>query len=323
MSIKVVAGIDIGGTNTKYGLVNEAGHILVHETTPTDDYPEPAEFAKAISASILSQLKKIEGAELQGVGIGSPNGNYYTGMVEFAPNLPWKGEVPMAKYFADETHSPVVLTNDAKAAAFGEMTFGGAKKMKHFIFITLGTGLGSGIVSNGSLVYGHDGLAGEMGHMIIKEDSNRQCGCGRYGCLETYASATGIRKTYMKFLAERDQRAPIEPGKIDSEYIYERAISGDKEALNAFQYTGNILGLALANAVALFSPEAIFLFGGLAQAGGLIFNPTQESFERNLLKIYRGQIQILPSALKEGDAAILGSASLMWNELKYSPDGKK
>lgn len=316
MAAKIVAGIDIGGTNTKYGLVDETGKILIHKSTPTTNYPNAEDFAAYISNAILEEVKKIDGVELCGAGIGSPNGNYYRGVVEFAPNLPWKGLVPMVQLFKECLKLPVALTNDAKAAALGEMVFGGAKGMKHFFFITLGTGLGSGIVSNGSLVYGHDGFAGEMGHTIIKEDSNRECGCGRYGCLETYVSATGIRKSYMKFLAEKDKRAPIEPEKIDSQYIFERAKAGDKEALTAFEYTGHILGLALANAVTFFSPEAIFLFGGLAQSGELIFNPTRKSFEENLLKVYQGKIKILPSSLKESDAAILGAASLIWNELK-------
>lgn len=313
--MKIVAGIDIGGTGTKYGLVNDAGKILFHGHASTPDYPDAEVFAKTISNFLLEETKKISGAELLGLGIGSPNGNYYTGMVEFAPNLPWKGIVPLAKYFSDEIKLPVALTNDAKAAALGEMHFGGAKNMKHFFFITLGTGLGSGIVSNGALVYGHDGYAGEMGHTIIKEDSNRLCGCGRYGCLEQYVSAPGIRKSYMKFLAEKDKRAPIEPNEIDAEYIFERAKQGDPEAITAFEYTGHILGLALANAVTYFSPEAIFLFGGLARSGDMIFNPTIKNFEKNLLKIYAGKIKILPSSLKESDAAILGSASLIWNEL--------
>jgi glucokinase len=272
MSTKIVAGIDIGGTSTKYGLVDEYGKILARGAVPTNSFNKPDEFAQSLVATIQDEANKIESGDLHGVGIGSPNGNYYTGTVEFAPNLPWKGSIPLAKYFMDAINLPVALTNDAKAAALGEMIFGGAKNMKHFLFITLGTGLGSGIVSNGALVYGHDGLAGEMGHMIIKADSNRLCGCGRYGCLETYASATGIRKSYMKFLAEKDKRAPIDPEKIDAAYIYRLAKEGDPEALTSFEYTGDILGLALANAAVFFSPEAIFLFGGLAQSGELIFS---------------------------------------------------
>ena len=316
MSNKIVAGIDIGGTSTKYGLVDEYGKILVRGSVVTPQFDKAEDFAKVVVASLVMESEKLDNADLRGIGIGSPNGNYYTGTIEFAPNLPWKGTVPLAKYFMDEINLPVAVTNDAKAAALGEMIFGGAKNMKDFLFVTLGTGLGSGIVSAGKLVYGHDGFAGEMGHMIVKEDSNRLCGCGRYGCLETYASATGIRKSYMKFLAEKDKRAPIDPEKIDAAYIFKLAKEGDTEALAAFDYTGHILGLALANAVVFLSPEAIFLFGGLAQAGELIFKPTIESFEKNLLIVYQGKIKILPSSLKESDAAILGAASLIWNELK-------
>ena len=316
MAKKIVVGIDIGGTGTKYGLVDKKGNILLQETARTPDFKNAEDFAHVISASILQLVQKLKGVELVGAGIGSPNGNYYTGTVEFAPNLPWKGIVPLASHFKESLQLPVVLTNDAKAAAIGEMLFGGAKNMKHFIFITLGTGLGSGIVSDGALVYGHDGFAGEMGHTIIKEDSNRLCGCGRYGCLETYASATGIRKSYMKFLAEKDKRAPIEPEKINAAYIYQLAKEGEEHALNAFNYTGHILGIALANAVTYLSPEAIFLFGGLAQSGELIFKPTRESFEKNLLEIYHNKVKILPSLLNDGDAAILGAASIIWHELR-------
>ncbi|MBA3648108.1 MAG: ROK family protein [Chitinophagales bacterium] len=315
MNDRIVAGIDIGGTNTKYGLVNEYGKILMNGSIHTAEYQEPQEFAAELCKLIRNAAAKINNG-IHGIGIGSPNGNYYTGMVELAPNLPWKGMIPLAKYFMDEINLPVVLTNDAKAAALGEMVFGGARNMKHFIFITLGTGLGSGIVCNGSMVYGHDGFAGEMGHTIVKEGSNRLCGCGRYGCLEQYASASGIRISYMKFLAEKGMQAPVEPDKIDSQYIFKRAQENDKEALAAFHYTGHILGLAIANAVTYFSPEAIFLFGGLTRAGDFIFKPTIESFEKNLLKIYAGKTKILPSSLQESDAAILGAASLIWNELK-------
>lgn len=315
MMKKIVVGIDIGGTSTKFGLVDEDGIILRQETAKTPNFKKPEDFAHVISSSIIQLSKELKNVELVGAGIGSPNGNYYSGTVEFAPNLPWKGIVPLVKLFKDALKLPVVLTNDAKAAAIGEMRFGGAKNMKHFIFITLGTGLGSGIVSNGMLVYGNDGFAGEMGHTIIKEDSNRLCGCGRYGCLETYASATGIRKSYLKFLAEKDKRSPVEPEMIDASYIFQLAKQGDEEALSAFNYTGHILGIALANAVTYLSPEAIFLFGGLAQSGELIFKPTRETFEKNLLKIYQGKVKILPSLLNDGDAAILGAASLIWHEL--------
>ncbi|MBX7139972.1 MAG: ROK family protein [Chitinophagales bacterium] len=316
MSEKIVAGIDIGGTNTKYGLVDEYGKILTRGSLHTPDYADAFDFAKTLSDIILKETEKLPGSDLHGFGVGSPNGNYFTGTIEFAPNLPWKGVVPLAKYFREASGLPVSITNDAKAAAMGEMIFGGARNIRHFFFITLGTGLGSGIVSDGKIVYGHDGFAGEMGHMIVKAGSNRLCGCGRHGCLETYASATGIRKSYMKFLAEKDQRAPIDPEQIDSAFIYNQAKKGDAAALMAFDYTGEILGLALANAVTLFSPEVIFLFGGLARAGDLIFNPTIKSFDENILKIYKGKVRIIPSSLNEGDAAILGAASLVWHDLK-------
>jgi len=316
MAEKVVAGIDIGGTNTKYGLVNEQGKILSRGTIRTAEYQQPEEFAKTLAAIISSEAEKISDVILCGYGIGSPNGNYFTGTIEFAPNLPWKGVVPLAKHFADACNLPVALTNDAKAAAMGEMIFGGAKNINHFFFITLGTGLGSGIVSDGKIVYGHDGFAGEMGHIIVKEDSDRLCGCGRYGCLEQYASASGIRISYLKFLAGKARRAPVDPEQIDSAFIFQQAKQGDQEAMRAFDYTGEILGLALANAVTLFSPQVIFLFGGLAQAGELIFEPTRRSLEKNLLKIFKGKTKILPSSLNEGDAAILGAASLIWHDLK-------
>lgn len=314
MSNKVVAGIDIGGTNTKYGLVDAGGNILLHGAIATRKHEKAEDFVTEISELILQGAKTLS-VDLQGTGIGSPNGNYFTGNIEFAPNLKWKGIVPLSKLFIESTGLPVALTNDAKAAAIGEMLFGGAKNLRDFFFITLGTGLGSGIVSDGKIVYGHDGFAGEMGHMIIKNGSNRLCGCGRYGCLETYCSATGLRKSYLKFLAEKDKRAPIEPDLIDSAFIFNKANEGDEEAVMAFNYTGQILGFALTNAVTLFSPSTIFLFGGLAQAGELIFNPTIKSFNENLMKIYQGKVKILPSSLKESDAAILGAASLIWNDL--------
>ena len=318
MSTRIVAGIDIGGTNTKYGLVDEFGRILVHDKVITGDYERADDFAKELTRLILDKKNSIEGADLLGVGIGSPNGNYYSGTVEFAPNLPWKGMVPLVKYFKQEIDLPVTLTNDAKAGALGEMIFGGARKMKHFIFITLGTGLGSGIVSNGSLVYGHDGFAGEMGHTII-EENGRPCGCGRKGCLEQYVSATGIKKTYLEILEKSGQAGNIDPESVDSRHIFEKARGGDEAARESFEITGHRLGLALANSMCYLSPEAIFLFGGLAQSGDMILEPTRRHFENNLLKVYEGKTNILLSSLKESDAAILGAASLIWTELKKFP----
>lgn len=311
-----VVGIDIGGTGVKFGLVDKAGNILLTSKVKTKDYPEPEIIAEAIYKWADAEAKKIN-IQISGVGIGTPNGNYYKGTIDFAPNLPWKGIIELKKIFENTFNVPAALTNDAKAAAIGEMYFGNAKGMKDFLFITLGTGLGSGIVVNGSIAYGYDSLAGEVGHVII-EKNGRPCPCGRKGCLEQYVSAPGIVKTYYELLRNKDLDAfrTSLGNMIDSSVICEKANVGDEIALEAFQKTGETLGLALANAVCFTRPEKIFLFGGLAQAGNLIFKPTIESFEENLLPIYKNKIPILPSGLKESEAAILGSASLIWNELK-------
>lgn len=313
---KLVAAVDIGGTNTVFGLVDESGNILLKESLRTGDFPLPEDLVAVVS----THIKKAFGAfaethTLAGIGIGAPNGNYFRGTIEFAPNLKWIGIVPIAKLFEEHLHVKCVLTNDANAAAMGEMIFGGAKGMKDFIFVTLGTGLGSGFVVNGEMVYGHDSFAGELGHVIIFPDG-RQCGCGRKGCLETYCSATGIKRTYSDLLMSHHDKASLDARVADAKYIYDKAITGDKDAIEAFDQTGEILGLALANSVAYTSPEAIFLFGGLALAGDFIFKPTIESFERNLLTIYKNKVKILPSELKENDAALLGAASLILKELQ-------
>jgi glucokinase len=314
--MNVVAGMDIGGTNTRFGLVDEKGKILVRDSIPTTDFPEAKDLVKTISEKISAEVKATKSA-LKGIGIGAPNGNYFKGTIEFAPNLKWKGIIPLAKFFTEQLNVPAVLTNDANAAAIGEQYFGAAKRIKDYIFITLGTGLGSGIVVNGQMVYGHDGLAGELGHVIVIQHG-RQCGCGRKGCLEQYCSATGIVKTYFEILRNGNQEMldSIDQSKVDAKYIYEKALAGDEAAFYAFNYTGELLGFALANAVAFTSPEAFFLFGGLAQAGELLFNPTILSFEKNVMAIWKNKIKILPSGLPESDAAILGAASLMWNEIK-------
>jgi glucokinase len=315
MTQKIVAGIDIGGTNTKFGLVDQYGKILSHKVVPTTDYEEATDFAHDISERILKEASLFTDADLEGVGIGVPNGNYYRGSIEFAPNLKWKGVVPLAKYFHQETGLPVALTNDAKAAALGEMIFGGAKNMKDFIFITLGTGLGSGIVVDGKLVYGHDGFAGEMGHTIVVENG-RLCGCGRRGCLEQYVSATAMRINYLELLQKAGKKPPENPDTIDSKFVFEAAEANDQVAKDAFEFTGKMLGLALANACCFTSPEAIFLFGGLAQSGDYILEPVKRHFDEMILAVYKGKVQIQLSQLKESDAAILGAASLIWNDLK-------
>ncbi|MDF2438349.1 MAG: glucokinase [Bacteroidota bacterium] len=311
----LVAGIDIGGTNTVFGLVNESGKILLKETVSTEHFPVPEDLVMVVSERIKKAVKQFPDHELAGVGIGAPNGNYFKGTIEFAPNLRWEGVIPLAKLFSDRLKVKSVLTNDANAAAIGEMIFGGAKDMKDFIFITLGTGLGSGIVANGELIYGHDSFAGEMGHVIMFPDG-RQCGCGRKGCLETYCSATGIKRTFSDLQMSHHVKTNIKGLVADAKYIHEKALAGDKDAIEAFNYTGEVLGLALANSVAYTSPQAIFLFGGLALAGDLIFKPTRISFEKHLLSIYKNKIKILPSQLKENDAALLGAASLILKEIK-------
>ncbi len=316
MKQQLVAGIDIGGTNTKFGLVDTAGKFLLSESISTEHFPIPEDLVAVVCEHIKKMIVQFSDKyELAGVGIGAPNGNYFSGTIEFAPNLKWKGIIPLAKMFEDKLHVKAVLTNDANAAALGEMIFGGAKGMNDFIFITLGTGLGSGIVVNGEMVYGHDGFAGELGHVIMFSDG-RQCGCGRKGCLETYCSATGIKRTYSDLLMSSHEKISSSGKVADAKYIYDKAIAGDKIAIEAFDYTGDILGLALANSVAYTSPQAIFLFGGLALAGDFIFKPTIESFEKNLLHIYKNKIQLLPSQLHENDAAILGAASLIWKEIQ-------
>ncbi len=318
--MKLAAGIDIGGTNTAFGLVNEKGEIIFRDSLQTKDYANAEELAKATAELILRTFEnsksEIRNSKLSGIGIGAPNGNYFNGTIEFAPNLNWKGVIPLAAYFEKYSGVKAILTNDANAAAMGEMIFGGAKGMKDFLFITLGTGLGSGIVVNGEMVYGHDGFAGELGHVIV-DPRGRLCGCGRHGCLETYCSATGIVKTYAELKVENLSRE----GKLNmhsfgevitAKTIFDRAQKGETEALEAFRKTGEVLGTALANAVAMTSPEAIFLFGGLAQSGDFIFKPTAKYFEENLLNIYKNKVKILPSLLNENDAAILGAASLVF-----------
>jgi glucokinase len=311
----VVAAIDIGGTNTVIGLIDANGTILWKETIASIHFLLPENLVDAIAEQIQKGLAALADAyRLIGAGVGAPNGNYFNGTIEFAPNLKWKGIIPLAKLVADRLQVKAVLNNDANAATIGEQIFGAAKGMNDFLFITLGTGVGSGIVANGELIYGHDGFAGELGHVIVFPDG-RQCGCGRKGCLETYCSATGIKKTYSDLLLKQNSPT-LETEEIDAKFIYEQALRGDETAIAAFEHTGNVLGFALANSVAYTSPQAIFLFGGLALAGDLIFKPTLESFEKNVLHIYKNKIKILPSALNENDAALLGAASLIWKELK-------
>jgi glucokinase len=316
MKQPLAVGIDIGGTNTTFGIVDRRGNLLYDGHISTRDHQEVSFFIQALHDQLAPLIQKVtlEGGEVKGIGVGVPNGNFFKGTIEFAPNLPWRGVVPLASLIQDAFTLPTVLTNDANAAAIGEMTYGAARGMKDFIMITLGTGLGSGIVVNGQLVYGHDGFAGELGHVIVFPEG-RRCGCGRKGCLETYVSATGIVRTMHELLQSRNIPSSlhnISPEQITSKTIRDAALQGDTLAIEAFEFTGKILGQQLANFVAFSSPEAIILFGGLTRAGDLIFRPTIHAMEENLLQIYKNKIKVLPSELKESDAAILGASALVW-----------
>ena len=314
----VVVGIDIGGTNTTFGFVDRNGHILGEGSISTSAYEEVEVFVAALYEKIMMvHHKLLDDAVVLGFGIGAPMGNINKGTIEYPADLPWKGIIPLAEIFSHHTKLPVIVTNDANAAAVGEMVYGGAKGMKDFVVITLGTGLGSGFVIDGKLVYGHDGFAGEIGHTVIRPgSSNRDCGCGRKGCLETYVSATGIKRTVLKILADRLEPSELRKysfDELDSKLIYDAARRGDPIAIQAFEHTGAMLGFKLADVVAHTNPEAIFLFGGLALAKELIFEPARKHMEENLLNIYRGKVKLLPSELSTQNAAVLGASSLIWS----------
>lgn len=315
----VVIGIDIGGTFTKFGIVDRDGNCLKEDFTSTDKYSEFEVFLEHLHTEIEELIASYhDPINVMAVGIGAPNGNYYNGTIEHAPNLNWKGIIPFVEKLKEYFPGiPVVLTNDANAAAIGEMIYGGAKGMKNFIVITLGTGLGSGLVVDGNVVYGHDGFAGELGHMNVKH-RGRNCGCGKRGCLETYVSATGIKRTVFKLLAERIDKSELRDfsfNELTSKMISEAAKKGDKIALEAFEITGRILGVKLADAVTCTSPECIFIFGGLSKAGDLIFRPTLKYMDENIFPIYKGKVKVLPSQLHDANAAVLGASALAWKEL--------
>jgi glucokinase len=315
---EVVAGIDIGGTNTVFGLVDKAGNILTENSLKTTDYPE----IKYFVSSLVNAIKKLVGGKanlkLIGIGIGAPNANYHKGTIELAPNLAWKGIVPLTEHIRVIIDLPVIVTNDANAAAMGEMIFGGAKKMKDFIVLTLGTGLGSGIVINGEVVYGHTGFAGELGHTIVVP-GGRDCGCGRQGCYETYASASGLVRTVLYMLSEMKEESSlrdIPPSQLTAKKIAEAAAKKDPIAVEALDYTAEILAFGIVNAIGFSSPEAVFLFGGLAQAGEMLFGPVRKYVDQNVQPIFKGTVKILPSGISESNAAVLGAAALAWNELR-------
>ena len=310
-----VVGMDIGGTNTVFGIVDQDGNVVCQDSVKTKAYPIIEDYVNAIGEKLDVLIESVGGKDkINGMGVGAPNGNYYTGNIEFAPNLSWKGIVPLAKLFGERIGVPCKLTNDANAAAIGEMTYGAAKGMKHFIMITLGTGVGSGIVIDGKLVYGHDGFAGELGHVIAVPDG-RLCGCGRKVCLETYCSATGIVRTAKEVLTssyDPSMLRNIPESELTSKDIFDCAMAGDAIAKDIFQKTGELLGKSLANFTAFSSPEAFIIFGGLAKAGDLIFKPVKEAMEENMLAVFKNKVKVLPSQLKDADAAVLGASALGW-----------
>ncbi|MDE3250530.1 MAG: ROK family protein [Bacteroidota bacterium] len=314
---QLVIGIDIGGTGTKFGIVDRDGNVLFSSEISTKKHATVESFIDELHGALGELIQKAGGTgRIKGIGVGAPNGNYYTGTIEYAPNLPWKGIIPLAKLLEDKFQLPTSLTNDANAAAIGEMTYGAAQGMKDFIMITLGTGVGSGIVANGQLIYGHDGFAGELGHTIIIPDGRLHPGTNKHGSLESYASATGVRYTALELLEKTTEDSllrKVPPAEMDSKKVYEAAIQGDKLARDIYEFTGRILGIALANAVMFSSPEAIILFGGLTKAGDLILKPTREHMEANLIQIFQNKVKILISHLKESDAAILGASALAWD----------
>ena len=317
MAQDLVIGIDVGGQTTKCGVVDARGTVLAQTVIRTDTYttvePYIAELAEALNRIITEA--NAEGL-IRGIGVGAPNGNYYTGTIEYAPNLTWAGQkkIEFARLLSEAMGGiPVKLTNDANAAAMGEMTYGAARGMKNFIMITLGTGVGSGIVINGEVVYGHDGFAGELGHTCAVRHNGRACNCGKTGCLETYASATGVARTAREWLEMSDEPSPLRSlDVIKSKNVYEAAKEGDKLSLRVFEYTGRILGEKFADFIEFSSPEAIVLFGGLARAREFLEKPILDAMNENVIPLWRNKVQLVFSSLKESDAAILGASALAW-----------
>jgi len=311
-----VIGMDMGGTNTVFGVVDARGNVISKSAIKTNTHDDVTLYINDLHVELMKLIDAAGGIDkIKGIGVGAPNGNYYTGNIEYAPNLPWKGVIPFANMMADKFGIPAALTNDANAAAVGEMTYGAARGMKNFIMITLGTGVGSGIVIDGKVVYGHDGFAGELGHVNVMRNNGRLCGCGRSGCLEAYASATGVARTAREILETSNKSSVlrnIPSNDITSKDVFDAAMEGDEVAREIFQFTGKILGEAFADFVAFSAPEVIVLFGGLAKAGDLILNPIIENMEKNILAIWKGKVKVLFSELKEADAAVLGASALAW-----------
>ncbi len=311
-----VIGVDIGGQTSKLGVVDARGNVLAQSVIRTDTHDDVDLYIKDLAVAIRKLADQVEGlAKVRGIGMGVPNGNYYRGTIEFAPNLPWKGVIKLAELLENEIGLPVALTNDANAAAVGEMTYGAARGMKDFIMITLGTGVGSGIVVGGNVVYGHDGFAGELGHTIQVRKNGRLCGCGRTGCLEAYTSAVGVARTAREILETTDRETSLRDlpwDQITSKDVADAAQAGDEVAIEVFNFTGHMLGAALADFVAFSSPEAIVLFGGLTKAGDLLKKPVEEGLNNSLLPLWKDKVKVVFSQLKESDAAILGASALAW-----------
>ena len=316
MNSSYVVGIDVGGQTTKIGVVDARGSVLAQTVIRTDTHSDVALYIADLAEAINKVIKDADAeGKIRGIGVGAPNGNYYTGTIENAPNLPWgRTTVEFAKLLSEAMNGiPVALTNDANAAAVGEMTYGAARGMKNFIMITLGTGVGSGIVINGEVVYGHDGFAGELGHVVAVRNNGRACNCGKTGCLEAYASATGVARTAREWLELTDEPSVLRSlDTIASKDVYEAAKEGDKLALKIFEFTGKILGRSFADFIAFSAPEAIVLFGGLARAKEFLTEPILEAMNANVLPLWKNKVELVYSQLKESDAAILGASALGW-----------
>lgn len=313
----LVIGLDLGGTNSVFGVVDSKGEIIATTSIKTQAYPSVDQYIMESVKAIKQIAEQVGGMEkIRAMGIGAPCGNYYKGTIEHAANLVWaKGIVPLANMFVNELGIPVVVTNDAKAAAMGEMKYGVAVGMNNFVELTLGTGVGSGIVANGQLIYGFDGFAGELGHMIVEPDG-RPCGCGRKGCLETYCSATGVVRTTIAMLEESPEATSlrdIATDKLTSYEVYKAAMAGDAMAQKVFKQTGRRIGIACANIATFLSPEAFIFFGGLAQAGELLLRPIEEAYNENVLSLYKGKARFLMSGLDGAKAAILGASAIAWD----------
>ena len=315
-------GIDIGGTNSVFGIVDARGNLIDSSSIKTSKHAKFEDYLDELYTEATRLIEANDAVDkIQGIGIGAPNANYYTGRIDNAANLPWS-DFNLAEEVSQKFGIPVAVTNDANAAALGEMTYGAARGFKDFIMITLGTGVGSGIVINGQVVYGHDGLAGELGHVIIKRNNGRLCGCGRTGCLETYCSATGVARTAREFLEARSEPSllrNLDIESITSKDVYDAAMNGDKLAKDIFDYTGTILGEAMADMTVFSSPEAFILFGGLAKSGDLIMRPLREAMDKNMLSVFKGKPKVILSELKEADAAVLGASALGWEAKTLEP----